>query len=974
MGVLSHSTYLDFTSGGSSLVTTPGGSGVGSAFVLNVALVMERANDPTSLLESSWATRQKSLQALGDAVWSVYGANPTNYGAVQAYLQDNGYAIQNPTGLVNQQYVTSPESRTIWVSLNAAQFAALLGQTLMSGPNANPQYASQTTTLYWEGSLSLPDQLIALGVKGLWFDSSDFIGVVPASATWLQASLPQGAQSIGNSAPSQSVQLLPNIIAQAYYNFPLADDLWNPSSATAVNTGAIGVVEAGIGNAVPAGPSFNALLDQYRQSVGISTPASVTAYGSPSAYPSAGDLASERSLDVGILTATNPQSPLILYAGSGNSTDAFAAYQSAIWDTANNPSVVSSSFKFTSSQMVKDSPFLFAAREMLRDAALRNVTLLSSSGDTGSGYEFADGGVHVSIPRMSPYSLIVGGTSMSGYAAASVDPSLAAIWTVLLAAGQSSSNLTMSDLKTIWQLVGAGLNSLPTPSSGVNSPFVETAWNSYYLAGTVFTQGYLNNHTSTGGVDVTQAVPSYQEKFGLQPAEAGTMLTGRGVPDVSALAGGNLFYVVPTGDMVGQTASSGTSAATPLWAALVSQFNAIFADHGLGPLGYMNDLLYQAAAIAPASFNDVTMGNNVSSFGLGGAFTTDIRETGGGSPQTQQITPTGVGYYAGPGYDLVTGLGSPNGLLLARSLVDIAHKQMYFESVPHVLDGDAAAGWRSGTDQTVSFQTASGFDMAFSLGTGQATMGFFSGPSASFAWTSQFAQQVLQPTFDPALVLLFDMQSQGFATQSHLAMNERLSVSINGTAAQAVQGSLTTEFGFADFMTSQGVVRVAQPVMVAETAGGLDDQTAIVRIRQSGTDNLAISFFRVDDYQGSIGRLHPGDVGYAAAAEARAYQLATGGTSISGPGYGNYEQTALLGVDAGDLVAQRLTDQTTSATYWSFAGGNESVGGQHIVHQWNYGHNVVGWEDMFGGGDFDFNDLVVGIDFTSAGGQHGWLI
>ena len=31
-----------------------------------------------------------------------------------------------------------------------------------------------------------------------------------------------------------------------------------------------------------------------------------------------------------------------------------------------------------------------------------------------------------------------------------------------------------------------------------------------------------------------------------------------------------------------------------------------------------------------------------------------------------------------------------------------------------------------------------------------------------------------------------------------------------------------------------------------------------------------------------------------------------------------------------------------------------------------------GWEDLRGGGDRDYNDFVVQIDFTSAAG-HGWL-
>ena len=66
---------------------------------------------------------------------------------------------------------------------------------------------------------------------------------------------------------------------------------------------------------------------------------------------------------------------------------------------------------------------------------------------------------------------------------------------------------------------------------------------------------------------------------------------------------------------------------------------------------------------------------------------------------------------------------------------------------------------------------------------------------------------------------------------------------------------------------------------------------AIVRLRQDGQDNLSLTFYRVDDLSGAINGLHPGDAGYQAALQARAYQMTSGGTSIDGPGYGNYEQT-----------------------------------------------------------------------------------
>jgi hypothetical protein len=43
-----------------------------------------------------------------------------------------------------------------------------------------------------------------------------------------------------------------------------------------------------------------------------------------------------------------------------------------------------------------------------------------------------------------------------------------------------------------------------------------------------------------------------------------------------------------------------------------------------------------------------------------------------------------------------------------------------------------------------------------------------------------------------------------------------------------------------------------------------------------------------------------------------------------------------------------------------------------VGHLWNHGLNTWGWEDTDGGGDRDYNDMIVQLDFTSALG-HGWL-
>jgi hypothetical protein len=77
----------------------------------------------------------------------------------------------------------------------------------------------------------------------------------------------------------------------------------------------------------------------------------------------------------------------------------------------------------------------------------------------------------------------------------------------------------------------------------------------------------------------------------------------------------------------------------------------------------------------------------------------------------------------------------------------------------------------------------------------------------------------------------------------------------------------------------------------------------------------------------------------------------------------------LLDVDAGDHIAMKLVNNDSGQTYWAFSRANPDS----ISHLWNYGLNTWGFEDQLGGGDRDFNDLIIGLDFTSAAGQ-GWLV
>ena len=943
---LSSSAYLDFT-GYRSNGSLPSDGRPLTDFVVNVALTLKRVEDPTPLLASNWATRQATLSELeaSGQLWSKYGASQEAYDAAKDALHNLGFTTLGDA-TASDGYVSSAESRTIWVRLDAAKFHELFNTTLQVG--TTPKGA----TWFWEGNLSLPAELVQAGVTGLWFDGGGFEQLLADRGQGTEVTLPQGWQSLGNAAPEGS-SVRPQVVADLY-DFPLAGQDWN-----AVATGAIGLIEPGLGSALSGSQRLVELLNQYRHKMGIPEPVDLVAVQPAGTI---GDFSGERSLDIGIATAVNPKSPLILYAGSGPDTpggrgNPLTAYYQAIWDTVNHPAVLSSSFAYQE-QTAPGSPFWQADHELFVDAALRGISFFQAAGDGGSGELYGNGLTNVSASRSSMYSVMVGGTSLSTLPAATTDATLADIVQRALA----------GDTTTLWQLVAGGLTEMPNAADQA-AWLVETIWNRYYVEGQTIASGpkrtgYLNNNTGAGGVDSSQPTPWYQTAFGLSPITADPQqLPGRGVPDVSANAGGNMFYITPDGPMTGTFGADGTSAASPFWASLAVQINAVFRDQGLPNLGYMNDLLYIAAAIAPGSFNDVTLGNNVSSFVYGGNWQSD----------GTAITPTGFGYYSGPGYDLTSGLGSPNGMLLARALTTIAHGQMYFGDEPDVVAGSEQSGWQSAAEQSVLVQVMSGDDVSVTLSAGSDGLGLYSLAAGSYAWTSRLAQQSLQDDFDPKLIRLFDKQGHGMLSEVMLSAGESLAVHIDGATAQAIQARLTSDFGFADFSTSAGAVRIARAVAVAETAGGGNDQVAIVRVRQNGEDSLSLSFYRVDDLGGTIDGLRPGDAGYAAAAQARAYQTTMGETSIDGPGYGNYAQVGLLDVDAGDLIAMTLTNNTSGTVYWAFASANETVHGRFVGHLWNYGANSWGWEDTLGGGDHDFNDLIVGIDFTSASG-HGWLV
>jgi subtilase family serine protease len=148
---------------------------------------------------------------------------------------------------------------------------------------------------------------------------------------------------------------------------------------------------------------------------------------------------------------------------------------------------------------------------------------------------------------------------------------------------------------------------------------------------------------SGGGFSSIYARPGYQSA--LQKNRA------RGVPDVAynaGVSGGVLIFSATLNAALGAPATAffiagGTSAGSPQWAGLAADADQL----GRHRMGNIDPALYsiaQAKKLYAAAMHDITTGNN------------DVAEI------------DGDGYNAGPRWDPVTGLGTPNAAVLVPLL------------------------------------------------------------------------------------------------------------------------------------------------------------------------------------------------------------------------------------------------------------------------------------------------------------------
>ena len=175
--------------------------------------------------------------------------------------------------------------------------------------------------------------------------------------------------------------------------------------------------------------------------------------------------------------------------------------------------------------------------------------------------------------------------------------------------GHSSSGPVQAEYESSDpNVIGVGGTSLKLAANGSVSS--ESAWTG-----------------SGGGKSIFFPRPAWQTGAGVASG------TERLVPDVSSLADPNTGAMVVLNGTPQQF--GGTSLSAPTWAGFCALLNEARAKASKPPLPFLNPLIYPLSG--SASFRDITSGNN-------GAFS------------------------AGPGHDLVTGIGVPNIKALATAL------------------------------------------------------------------------------------------------------------------------------------------------------------------------------------------------------------------------------------------------------------------------------------------------------------------
>jgi subtilase family serine protease len=403
---------------------------------------------------------------------------------------------------------------------------------------------------------------------------------------------------------------------QAAYNFPVGPGAPTGAGQTIVVVTAYGA------------PFFAEDLNAFAMATGVPYPPNVTVVHQKTAMPGAQGSGQtykwqvETNLDAQWAYAMAPKARIIVaVANSDDSLDIAQVMREVLPKYPG--AIVTQSFGMDETGLASDPAVVATFEPMYLLSVLRGGTVVAGSGDGGAsnGTEFEQGPPPLQIPDLIP-------SVMASYPAS--DP-------FVLAVGGTMGNPYPDGLLTDVGTYGA-----------------EQVWNE------------INPFTGRPGA--SGGAPS--QVFDAPPWQRSLKTKDRLVPDVSynaALVDGVLVFLscrgTPEGVISfcnpanqGYVAVGGTSAGAPQWAAIVALANQVRASQARPPLGLVSPLLYDLARSSRSyarDFHDITVGNNA----------LDFRALGG--PISE------FGFNAGPGYDLASGLGTPN---VANLLNDLSQR------------------------------------------------------------------------------------------------------------------------------------------------------------------------------------------------------------------------------------------------------------------------------------------------------------
>lgn len=331
----------------------------------------------------------------------------------------------------------------------------------------------------------------------------------------------------------------------------------------------------------------------------------------------------ESALDLQWISGMAPGSPTTYWNVPPHKGDgSFLEWAAEIAETHSPPLVHSVSYglteDFASTAGIPGDVYVRRVNTELMKIGLRGITLLFADGDagatcTGRGKQPNCSFASPVWPATSPYGAAVGAT----FRARASSP----------AGGASVEEVAASgDLGTSWS-TGGGFSYLSARPRHQDQAVL----------------AFLNASQAEGSLP--------PDAFFLHPG----WRNNRAIPDVAAV--GDSVYSVFYDDDSGS--ESGTSASTPIFAGLVTFLNDARLGKGLPAMGPIGPFLYSAQSAG--AFRDVTKGNNrcfeANAFGA--------------STKIQDICCK-HGFESRPGFDPVTGLGTPHFPALLQHALEVA--------------------------------------------------------------------------------------------------------------------------------------------------------------------------------------------------------------------------------------------------------------------------------------------------------------